>query len=58
MTFWSYVYDEKYKTELYTGEFDGKVTSIVTNNRTGKVTTSEITGVKPFAMMTPDEDEE
>lgn len=56
MTFWSYVYDEKYKTELYTGEFDGKVTSIVTNNRTGKVSTSEITGVKPFAMMTPDEE--
>lgn len=58
MTFWSYVYDEKYKNELYTGEFDGKVTSIVTNNRTGKVSTSEITGVKPFAMMTPDEDED
>lgn len=46
LTFYCYRTD----TDHYIGEFNGKVISQVTNNRTGAVSNSEITGLKYFAL--------
>ena len=54
LEFYAHAYADKPNQEYYLGEFEGKVHSKVTNNRTGAVTESDITGRKYFALQTPD----
>ena len=55
MEFWGHAYPDDPKSTFWLGEFDGKVHSKVTNNRTGAVTVSVIEGKKLFALEVPED---
>ena len=54
MEFWGHAYPDDPESTFWLGEFDGKVHSKVTNNRTGAVTESVIEGKKFFALTVPE----